>query len=100
MTKITEGAFSNCKNLESVIIGNGVESTEQHAFGNCTSLTNVTIPASMKHLKSLTFYNCSSLTSIIFQGTKSQWDAIIKDYNWDGNTGNYTIHCTDGSFAK
>ena len=42
------------------------------------------------------FYDCSSLTSITFSGTKAQWNAILKHYNWNYNTGSYTVHCSDG----
>ncbi len=59
------------------MIGNGVTSVDQYVFEYC-----------------------SSLTSITFSGTKAQWDAIEKVDDWNYNTGNYTIHCTDGDIQK
>ena len=46
------------------------------------------------------FRNCTSLEIINFQGTKAQWNAISKGTSWNSNTGEYTIHCTDGDIAK
>ena len=46
------------------------------------------------------FYDCSSLTSLIFEGTKAEWNAITKYSDWNGNTGAYIVHCTDGDIEK
>ncbi len=46
------------------------------------------------------FYGCGSLTNIKFNGTKEQWNAIIKSDDWNYNTGNYTVTCTDGTLSK
>jgi hypothetical protein len=46
------------------------------------------------------FYDCSSLTSIIFEGTKAEWNALTKYSDWNGNTGAYIVHCTDGDIEK
>jgi hypothetical protein len=29
-----------------------------------------------------------------------QWNAISKGGSWNRNTGNYTVHCTDGDIGK
>lgn len=42
----------------------------------------------------------SSLTDIYYEGTIADWKAIKKADEWDYNTGNYTIHCTDGEIKK
>ena len=46
------------------------------------------------------FSCCISLTSITFNGTKAQWNAISKGYDWDCYIGSYTVHCTDGDIEK
>ena len=61
---ILQGAFYNCTNLESVIIGNGVTAIGSYAFYNCTSLTSVTIGNGVTSIGSDAFSGCSSLTSI------------------------------------
>ena len=68
--------------------------------GSGLTFTSITIPNSVKSIGDHAFYNCSKLKSIIFEGTKAQWNAIEKGEDWDANTGNYTVHCTDGDIAK
>ena len=63
-------------------------------------LSNITIPNSVVNIGKGAFYTCTGLTSITFNGTKAQWNAITKGGNWNDNTGNYTIHCTDGDIPK
>ncbi len=70
------------------------------AFSGCDRLTSITIDDSVTYIGRNTFYNCSKLTSITFKGTKTQWKAIEKGYNWNEYTGNYTVHCSDGDIAK
>ena len=42
------------------------------------------------------FCGCSNLTSVSLPGTKSQWNAIIKGLDWNGNIPATIVHCTDG----
>ena len=123
LTRINNNVFYNCTGLTSITIGNGVTIISDSVFGNCTGLTSVTIPNSVtgigtaafenctglmsatigkgvKSIGSKVFSGCSNLTSITFNGTKAQWNAISKGTGWNTNTGNYTIHCTDGDIPK
>ena len=54
----------------------------------------------MTRIEGSAFIDCESLTTITFQGTKAEWEAIPKDFDWDKNTGSYTVHCTDGDIPK
>ena len=83
-----------------LILPSYVTEIYQYAFDSFYSLTNVTIPNSVKTIGEYAFRYCSGLTSITFKGTMTQWNAISKGSNWNNNTGNYTIHCTDGSIPK
>lgn len=91
-------------NIPAAIIYNNitysVKYIENEAFAYCSSLTSIEIPNSVWEIGSYAFYGCSSLTSITFYGTKAQWNAIARYSNWNDNTGNYTIHCTDGDISK
>lgn len=91
--------FSTCS-LTSVAIPTGASSIGESTFSNCSSLASVTIPESMTSIGENAFLYCISLTSITYNGTMEQWDAVAKHDSWDANTGDYTIHCTDGDITK
>ena len=93
-------AFSGCDALESVSIPDGVPSLGDYAFENCSSLAELTVPDSVTSIGEGTFSCCVSLESVAYSGTGEEWNAIDKASGWDSNTGNYTVHCTDGDFAK
>ena len=84
----------------SVTIPDNVTNIGNDVFRDCFSLTSVTIGNSVTSIGAYAFCACSKLTSITYQGTKAQWNAISKGYCWNYNTGNYTIHCTDGDIKK
>lgn len=123
VTSIGAFAFSNCTNLTKVTIGKGVTSIGYYAFSGCGKLTEITIPdsvtsiclsafANCKSLREVTignsvtsinydaFYECRNLTKINYDGTLSQWNAILKYNGWDNYTGDYTVYCTDGTIQK
>jgi len=58
------GMFQNCRNLQTVIISNGVTEIGDGAFMGCTSLSSITIPNSVTSIGISVFYNCSRLESI------------------------------------
>ncbi len=100
VTKIDNEAFFGCSALTSINIPEGVTQIRFLAFSGCTALTSVTIPNSMTRIEGSAFIDCESLTTITFQGTKAEWEAIPKDFDWDKNTASYTVHCTDGDIPK
>ena len=66
------------------------------AFSGCSSLESIAIPDSVTSIGSYAFYDCSSLESITFNGTKSQWNAISKNSDWDEYIPATYVQCTDG----
>ena len=64
ITDIGQYAFYGCSSLTSVTIGNSVTSIGNEAFYNCTNLTSVTIPNSVTSIEQEAFRYCSSLTSV------------------------------------
>ena len=99
VTSINSYAFEGCSSLTSITIGNGVTSIGYRVFDECDSLTSITIGNGVTSIDKA-FNGCSSLTSITYKGTKAQWNAISKINDWNFNTGNYTVHCTDGDIKK
>ena len=95
-----EPIFEGCPNLAIVNIGDNVKIIPSDAFKDCSGLTSVTIGGGVTSIGNYVFDGCSRLTSITFNGTKAQWRAIKKGPDWNYNTGNYTIHCTDGDIPK
>lgn len=107
-------AFYRCSGLTSIKIPQGVSSLLCYVFEGCSSLSSVTIPTSVTFIGYATFYNCSNLTDIYYDGTLDQWMHILKDKDfwyywgnyvsgskaWNGNTGDYTVHCQDGDLKK
>lgn len=80
VTRIENGAFSDCSSLKSVVIPEGVKSIGWNAFSGCRSLTSVEIPRSVKLIGKEAFKSCRSLTSIEIPesvtsiGYKAFWD--------------------------
>ncbi|MDE6442508.1 MAG: leucine-rich repeat domain-containing protein [Clostridia bacterium] len=83
-----------------IVIPDGIDSIGEYAFLGFDKLEKITLPSSLTILSRHLFDKCSALTDITFKGTKAQWNAIKKSSNWDVNTADYTIHCTDGDIAK
>lgn len=58
-------AFKCCKNLQKIILAEGVESIGTNAFTDCEKLREVRLPASMKNIDGWAFYG-SGLTKPVF----------------------------------
>lgn len=87
--------FDGCTKITTVIIGENVKTIPASAFSGCSGLKSVTIPNSVTSIGNDAFCYCSGLTEINYGGTKAQWNSISKGSYWNGDTGDYTIHCTD-----
>lgn len=99
-TSIGDYAFRDCTSLTNITIPEGVTNIGQSAFHGCSSLTSIEMPASVTSIETQAFRDSTSLTDINYTGTQEQWNTISKSSNWDLETGNYTIHCTDGDIVK
>ena len=64
VTSIGAGAFSKCRGLTSVTIGNSVTSIGDDAFCYCSALTSVTIGNTVTSIGDHAFEYCSGLTSV------------------------------------
>jgi hypothetical protein len=67
ITSIAADAFTNCRGMESIVIGNSVTTIGDNAFRSCIWLESVIIPGGIKSIGQYAFYDCTSLTSIKFK---------------------------------
>ena len=65
VTNIARYAFNYCAKLDSVTIGNNIETIGVGAFSNCTGLTSVDFGNNVTTIDSDAFYKCSKLGSVI-----------------------------------
>ena len=67
--------FSDCPNLSSITIQNGVTKIPSYAFKDCTTLTEIIIPESVTEIWDYVFCGCTGITSI----------TIPSNVEWIGN---------------
>ena len=63
-TTIGAGAFSNCKDLVSVVLPKDLVEIRRYAFQECNRLVSISIPKSIDVIESGTFSGCSSLRQV------------------------------------
>lgn len=66
LTTINAYAFSECTQLESIILPANIKEIQTYAFQN-THLINITIPKSVQNIRTLAFYSNNYLTNITFE---------------------------------
>ena len=69
VTAIDEGAFEDCYELNSVVIGDAVENIGENAFQGCTGLTSVTIGSGVTNIGAKAFNYCNALQTVTCRGT-------------------------------
>lgn len=96
--EIGNRAFQNCESLKEIIIPSGVEIGE-FTFAYCNNLVEVTIGKNCV-LGRGAFVGEVAKT-IKFQGTKREWESLLKDAHWKESTNwrPYTVICTDGNLT-
>ena len=79
--------------VKKVVFEEGSVCTEigRYAFSSCSGLAEITIPASVKTIRTNAFRKCLALTTIYYDGTRSGWNSVTKETDWDVNTGEYTV---------
>lgn len=100
VTDIGNEAFRSCSRLAGITLPGGVTNIGAMAFEHCKKLMNITIPNSVTDIGWNAFWNCESLKEILYTGDMRLWKAIRKDVNWNGYSGSYIVHCTDGEMSK
>ena len=94
---IDKKLYLNNNLVTTLTIPDSVTTIGSGAFRGCSGLTSIIIPDSVTSIDWYAFSGCSGLTSIEYKGTKAQWEAIEKGYNWNYEVPTTcVIHCTDG----
>ena len=79
VTSIGDCAFSFCSGLISVTIGNSVTSIGVYAFQYCSGLTSVTIGNSVTSIGQGAFVGCSGLTSVTIPNSVTSIGSAFSD---------------------
>ena len=82
--RIGSSAFSQCNNLQTVRLEEGVEDIDEFAFFNDQKLSEVTLPKTLKSITGNAFDMCVSLNEIKYAGTSDEWKAVTKAEDWCG----------------
>lgn len=80
VTSIGVTAFYACRSLTSITIPNSVTVIGASAFRDCDLLASITIPDGIKSIGGYAFDGCATLKEIIFKGTTTQWNAVLKGF--------------------
>ena len=64
LTKLGEGAFASCSNLESLVLSPSLVTIEEDTFYSCEKLKKVIIPEGVRILKSKCFHFCKNLQEV------------------------------------
>lgn len=64
ITEISEYAFSNCDNIDSITMPDTIISIGKYAFKNCTGMKEIKLSSNLETIGIGVFVNCENLTSI------------------------------------
>ena len=73
-------AFNSCDDLNTVTVGEGNTAIENYVFQDCVHLTTVHFGKGLTGIGAFAFMNCPNLTDVYYNGSKSQWDAIVEPH--------------------
>ena len=97
---IGESMFSECISLTKIKLPSTVTVVQPYAFSGCFGLTEIQFSENLKTIDYYSFENCTALTEIRYGGTVEQWGKIDFRFDWNTNTGDYIVHCADGTVDK
>jgi len=94
VTRIGNGAFSNCFTLSSIATPNCLTNVGTFAFSRCTNLMEVYFQGNVTNLGNGAFSNCTSLTTVYFQGNRPTLGTNV--FSGDNNANVYYLPSTTG----
>lgn len=69
------------------------------SFAYCRNLERIVLPKSLKVIGDEAFLLCSSLSEIRFEGTREEWNNIVKGKDWSYGVSALCVQCKDGDVA-
>ena len=88
--------FRFCISVPEIYIPEGVRGIPNRFFSDCAELRHVVIPYSVDIMSGYIFNNCNNLKEIIYAGTKSDFNEIVKSSDWLLGSVIEQIVCKDG----
>ena len=95
VTTIVERSCVERESIEELVISENIMTINNSAFEECC-FSSVTLPISLKTIGRYAFCDNARLKTIIYNGTKKQWNEIIKGEGWIDSDIYYIVHCMDG----
>ena len=82
------------------ICPNGVQEIRSCAIAYSSNLSSITLPESVTRINGYAFsYAPPGLTTITYEGSRQQWNSIIKGSGWYDFSSIEYVQCSDGLFA-
>lgn len=91
-TSIAANTFNSCTSLTNIEIPDTITKIERNAFAGCTSLKNITLPNTITRIGSSAFTECDSLKSIFIPDS-------VTMFRTESFPATCTILCQEGSNA-
>ena len=90
------GAFYDCEKLLNFKWPKNAIEVDTDTFTHCESLQTLEIPNTICQIFDEAFLGCGNLKSIEFNGSKEEWEKVLKARFWRKKSAISEIKCTDG----
>lgn len=96
VTSLAYAAFSNCTQIEDVILPDGLESIGQYAFYDCQNMESIIIPESVYSIANGAFGNCDNTLTIYCETCT---DPYSWEEDWNGWNGGCNVNWAYGAWS-
>lgn len=96
---IPDALFYEDDFLSGIVLPEGVKTIGSLAFKGCHKIESFVIPVTVIRIGDRAFYGSRYLTDVSYEGSKSQWELILKGNELFKDTPVKVIHCSDGDIA-
>lgn len=88
--------YLNEELVRSITLPEDVDTIGDWVLEGCISIEEVVLHENLVEIGERAFRACTNLKRITYNGTKEQWQNLMKDSNWNASMDDYVIVCTDG----